>query len=77
MVTYENQSPSEIRVGDHVTDSLGRIFTALSDASLEMGDYEVKGETATGDVKWFTLDPNIGVTISYDESIWNDDAAYV
>ena len=73
MVTYEGQSPSEIRTGDHVTDSLGRIFTAVSDAYLEMGDYEVKGETATGDVKWFTLDPKSTVTISYDESAWNQD----
>lgn len=73
MVTYEGQSPSEIRTGDKVTDSLGRIFYALSDAYMELGDWEVKGETPTGDVKWFTLDPKSLVTISYDESAWNQD----
>lgn len=71
MVTYENQSPSEIRTGDQVTDSLGRTFTALSDAVLEMGDYEVKGLTPQGEEKYFTLDSP--VTISYNESDWNED----
>jgi hypothetical protein len=73
IATYENQSPSEIRTGDVVTDSLGRTFIALSDAELDMGDFQVLGITAEGIEKWFTLDTKSAVDISYDESVWNQD----
>lgn len=73
MVTYENQSPSEIRTGDSVTDALGRSFTAVSDVSFDLGDYEVKGMDGSGEIRWFTLDAKSLVTISYDESAWNQD----
>ena len=73
IVTYENQSPEEIRTGDVVTDSLGRTFIALSDAELDMGDLQVLGITAEGIEKWFTLDFKSVVNISYNESDWNQD----
>jgi len=74
MVTYERQSPSEIRTGDKVTDALGRVFVAYSDAELSMGDYCVNGVLMDGgDVKSFILDADSLVTISYDESVWNED----
>lgn len=72
MVTYEGQSPSEIRFGDNVTDSLGRTFIARSDAQLDMGDFQVLGVEGTNAEKWFTLDAKSLVTISYDESDWNN-----
>lgn len=72
MVTYENQSPSEIRTGDRVIDADGREFTAESDAVLEMGDYVVNAYWR-GDVKGLILDGKSLVTISYDESAWNQD----
>lgn len=71
MVTYENQSPSEIRTGDRVIDADGREFTAESDAVLEMGDYVVSAWW-NGDVKGLILDAKSLVTISYDESDWSD-----
>lgn len=73
MVTYERQSPADIRTGDKVTDALGREFIAYSDAELSMGDYCVNGVMANGDVKSFILDTDSLVTISYDESDWNMD----
>lgn len=74
MVTYTGQSPAEIRMGDTVMDALGRTFVARSDAAMVLGDYEVKGETPNGETKWFTLEANSLVTISYDESMWTDEA---
>lgn len=73
MVTYENQSPSEIRTGDRVKDADGREFTAESDAVLVMGDYVVSAWW-NGDTKGLILDANSRVTISYEESDWNEDA---
>jgi hypothetical protein len=73
MVTYERQSPADIRTGDKVTDALGREFIAYSDAELSMGDYCVNGALMNGDVKSFILDTDSLVTISYDESDWNMD----
>lgn len=70
MGTYRGQSPSEIRTGDEVTDSLGRTFTALSDAEMVAGDYSVKTYDGLTE-KWLTLDYNSKVTISYDESAWH------
>lgn len=67
MVTYEGQSPSEIRTGDTVTDALGRTFVAMSDAALVMGDYSVLSD----DGRSLILDNDSKVTISYDESVWN------
>lgn len=72
MVTYEGQSPSEIRVGDRVIDALGREFTASSDATLVMGDYSVNA-WFNGDTRSLILDAGSLVTISYDESTWNQD----
>lgn len=69
MVTYENQSPAEIRTGDKVTDALGRTFIAQSDAALVMGDYSVLSD----DGRSLILDNGSLVTISYDESAWNQD----
>jgi hypothetical protein len=68
MVTYDNQSPDQIRMGDTVTDSLGRTFVADSDAVLDMGDYQVLSQG-----RWLTLDKDSLVSISYDESNWTDD----
>lgn len=74
MVTYVGQSPADIRTGDKVTDALGREFIAYSDAELSMGDYCVNGVLMNGgDVKSFILDTDSLVTISYDESVWNED----
>ena len=73
MVTYENQSPADIRIGDVVTDSFGRTFIAFSDSVLEMGDYQVLGIDGNGNEKWFAIDPNSLVAISYDESMWTED----
>jgi len=70
MVTYENQSPADIRTGDKVTDALGRTFTAMSDAALVMGDYSVLSD----DGRSLILDVDSLVTISYDESVWNEDS---
>jgi hypothetical protein len=67
MVTYEGQSPSEIRTGDTVTDALGRTFVAMSDAALVMGDYSVLSD----DGRSLILDNDSKVTISYDEDYWN------
>ena len=67
MVTYEGQSPSEIRTGDKVTDALGRTFVAMSDAALVMGDYSVLSD----DGRSLILDFDSKVTISYDEDYWN------
>jgi hypothetical protein len=72
MVTYENQSPSEIRTGDRVIDALGREFTAESNATLVMGDYSVNA-WFNGDVRSLILDADSQVTISYDESDWSQD----
>lgn len=72
MVTYRDQSPSEIRIGDKVTDADGREFMAESDAVLVMGDYVVRAWWK-GDEKDLILDAESLVTISYDESVWNQD----
>lgn len=72
MVTYKDQSPSEIRTGDRVIDALGREFTADSDAEMVMGDYSVNA-WYNGDIRSLILDANSLVTISYDESVWNED----
>jgi len=69
MVTYNDQSPSEIRVGDDVTDALGRNFTALSDAVFVAGDYSVQA-MFVGDKKWLTLDYDSKVSITYNEWDW-------
>lgn len=69
MVTYEGQSPSEIRTGDKVTDALGRTFVAMSDAVLVMGDYSVLSDEGRS----LILDFDSKVTISYNESDWNQD----
>lgn len=75
MVTYENQSPSEIRTGDRIKDADGREFTAESDAVLVMGDYVVNAVWPMweGKVRGLILDAKSLVTISYDENIWNQD----
>lgn len=70
MVTYENQSPAEVRTGDRVIDALGREFTAESDAELVMGDYSVSA-WYNGDIRSLILDADSLVTISYDEDYWN------
>lgn len=69
MVTYENQSPADIRDGDLVIDNLGRQFWAYSDAIADYGDYQVMGAlvSAPNDVRWFTVDLMSRVTISYTE----------
>lgn len=75
MVTYVGQSPADIRTGDKVTDALGREFISYSDAELSMGDYVVNGVLLSneGDIRSFILDVDSVVTISYDESAWNED----
>ena len=70
MATYNGQSPSEIRVGDTVTDALGRTFTALSDAVMDLGDYHVKAAWQ-GEERSLTLDYDSKVTITYNESDWS------
>lgn len=75
MGTYKGQSPSEIRMGDTVTDSLGRTFTAVSEAVMDMGDYQITA-VVDGKEKILTLDHDSKVTITYDESKWSQlDAA--
>lgn len=69
MVTYVGQSPADVRTGDTVTDALGRTFVAMSDAALVMGDYSVLSD----DGRSLILDADSKVTISYDESVWNED----
>lgn len=75
MVTYVGQSPADVRTGDKVTDALGREFIAYSDAELSMGDYVVNGVLLSnqGDIRSFILDVDSVVTVSYDESDWNQD----
>lgn len=70
MATYNGQSPAEIRTGDIVTDALGRTFTALSDAVMDLGDYHVKA-VWQGQERSLTIDHDSKVTISYDESNWS------
>ena len=74
MVTYERQSPADIRIGDAVVDALGRKFIAQTDAMLDHGDYVVDGILSGETVKRsFILDSDSVVTISYDEAEWNED----
>ena len=74
MVTYERQSPADIRIGDMVVDALGRTFIAQTDAALDHGDYVLDGILSGETVKRsFILDSDSLVSISYNESDWEDD----
>lgn len=72
--TYTNQSPTEIRKGDKVTDSRGRTFIANGEAQFVLGDYHVNGyayNEATGRpdslLTAYTIDNGTTVTLTIDE----------
>lgn len=72
LVTFPNVCPDVIRMGDTVTDSLGRTYVAQSDASEDQfGEFNVK--TPSGHLYAYAATDR--VTVTYDEAAYAESYA--
>lgn len=65
--TYTDCAPFEIRQGDKVQDSRGRIFTATATPEMVLGDWHVNGYDPNGKLTAYTIDNGTTVSITTDE----------
>lgn len=65
--TFPDEFASSIRVGDRVTDSLGRSYMAMTDA--EWVDDEKSYNVLTDDSRWFSYSEDAKVTIQFDSDL--------